>query len=81
MEASAYVDGRCTDNTFNNNYINGAAYGVYQSEADSSNYLGNTFVDTGDNEWEDGDDLLWKARDCGTCFLASPPPDPPCPTI
>ncbi|CAM9164983.1 unnamed protein product [Sphacelaria rigidula] len=58
--ASEDTGGRCTGNLFQNNYINGATYGVYMSEADANEFLDNTFIDTDENEWIDNEELLWK---------------------
>lgn len=60
MEASEATEGRCTGNIFEDNYVNNAHYGVYMREADHNRYIGNTFIDTKENEWVDNLGLLWK---------------------
>lgn len=68
--ASEDTGGRCTGNLFENNYINGATYGVYMSEADGNMFLNNTFVDTDENEWVDNEELLWKVSAGNGCASA-----------
>lgn len=60
IEASAATSGRCTGNLFENNYAETASLGVMMRESRDSMVIGNTFVDTDKNEWEDSDGLLWK---------------------
>lgn len=59
-EASADLEGRCTGNIIQENYVSGAERGVDMKETDGNDMIGNTFLDTDGNEWEDNDDLLWK---------------------
>lgn len=70
MIASEDTGGRCTGNLFQNNYINGATYGVYMSEADANEFLDNTFIDTDENEWIDNEELLWKVSADSRCVSA-----------
>lgn len=62
VEASEATEGRCTDNLFQNNRFEGASLGVNMRETRGTQVIGNTFVDTDDNEWEDSDGLVWKVR-------------------
>lgn len=45
---------------FQNNYLDTAENGVLMRETNDNIMIGNTFVNTPENEWEDSDGLLWK---------------------
>lgn len=62
VEASAATNGRCTDNLFQNNRFETSSLGVMMRETRGTQVIGNTFVDTDKNEWEDSDGLVWKVR-------------------
>lgn len=54
------MDGRCTGNMIKDNYVDGAATGVYMKSCDENELISNTFVNTDENYWEDNEGLLWK---------------------
>lgn len=69
VEASAATNGRCTDNLFQNNRFETSSLGVMMRETRGTQVIGNTFVDTDKNEWEDSDGLVWKVRGGGSVVL------------
>ncbi|CAM9170241.1 unnamed protein product [Scytosiphon promiscuus] len=68
VEASAATSGRCTGNLFENNLFETASIGVMMRETNDNMLIGNTFVDTPKNEWEDSDGLVWKDNDVESDF-------------
>ncbi|CAN0091526.1 unnamed protein product [Ectocarpus sp. 6 AP-2014] len=60
VEASAATDGMCTGNLFQNNYLEGSETGVAMTETRDTMLIGNTFIDTDNNEWKDSDGLVWR---------------------
>ena len=63
VEASEATEGRCTDNLFQNNHFETSSLGVMMRDTRGTQVIGNTFIDTDKNEWEDSDGLVWKVRD------------------
>lgn len=59
VEASEYVDGMCTDNLFQNNYIESASLGVAMKQARDNKIISNTFVGAEESEFDDANGLLW----------------------
>ncbi|CAB1118834.1 MEP7d [Ectocarpus sp. CCAP 1310/34] len=63
VEASAATDGMCTGNLFQNNYLERSDTGVSLTETRDTMLIGNTFIDTDNNEWRDSDGLVWRDND------------------